>query len=100
VLNMGLARETGRVWFNGTEVSRFDLVYRFWDAKTAAIPASLVKAGANNSATMTSGSAMKDRSYPCSPIQRTLVSRGHDGRLQLDFAGVEARAADLRRYPR
>ncbi len=48
VLNLGLVRETGRVWFNGTEVSRFDLVYRFWDAKTAAIPSSLVKAGASN----------------------------------------------------
>jgi sialate O-acetylesterase len=44
---MGLVRETGRVWFNGTEVSRFDLVYRFWDGQTATIPGNLVKAGIN-----------------------------------------------------
>ena len=47
VLNMGLARETGQVWFNGTEVSRFDLVYRFWDGQTANIPKDLVKTGVN-----------------------------------------------------
>lgn len=52
VLNLGLVRETGRVWFNGTEVSRFDLVYRFWDVKTAAIPGSLVKAGSSNTITV------------------------------------------------
>jgi sialate O-acetylesterase len=46
-LNMGLVRETGKVWFNGTEVSRFDLVYRFWDGQTANIPSSLVKTGVN-----------------------------------------------------
>lgn len=47
VLNLGLVRETGRVWFNGTEVSRFNLVYRFWEGQTATIPGSLVKPGVN-----------------------------------------------------
>jgi sialate O-acetylesterase len=46
-LDLGLVRETGRIWFNGTEVSRSDLVYRFWEGQKAVIPGSLVKPGIN-----------------------------------------------------
>jgi len=44
-LTMGLTRETGKVWFNGTEVDRFDLVYR--PSLFASIPGNLVKPGLN-----------------------------------------------------
>lgn len=44
-LTMGLTRETGRVWFNGTEVNRFDLIYR--PSLVALIPGNLVKPGVN-----------------------------------------------------
>ena len=47
VLNLGLVRETSQIWFNGTEVNRFDLVHRFWDGQTATIPRNLLKTGVN-----------------------------------------------------
>ncbi|MBI5091348.1 MAG: 9-O-acetylesterase [Candidatus Hydrogenedentes bacterium] len=46
-LNLGFAHETDQVWFNGTEVGRFDFVYHFWDGQTVTIPSRLVKAGVN-----------------------------------------------------
>jgi sialate O-acetylesterase len=46
-LDVGLVRETGRIWFNGTEVSHSDLAYRFWEGQKPVIPASLVKSGVN-----------------------------------------------------
>jgi len=46
-LNLGLVRDTGRIWFNGTEVSRSDLTHHFWDGHKPHIPASLVRPGKN-----------------------------------------------------
>lgn len=46
-LNLGLVRDAGRVWFNGTEVSRSDLTHHFWDGHRPRIAASLVHPGKN-----------------------------------------------------
>jgi sialate O-acetylesterase len=46
-LNLGLVRESGRVWFNGAEVSRSDLSYHFWEGHKSVIPANLVRPGIN-----------------------------------------------------
>ena len=46
-LNLSLVRDTGRVWFNGTEVSRSDLSYHFWNGHNPVIAADLVRAGVN-----------------------------------------------------
>jgi len=46
-LNLSLVRDTGRVWFNGTEVSRSDLSYHFWYGHKPVISADLVRHGVN-----------------------------------------------------
>ena len=46
-LNLSLVRDTGRVWFNGIEVSRSDLSHHFWDGHKPVISAGLVRPGRN-----------------------------------------------------